>query len=109
MPTWFTNLTIGQILLFVGGLVLVVGLFAKVWKAIRPVWRGTGNFLEDWNGEPERPGVPAKPGVMERLRAIEQKVDGIDHELHPNSGQSLRDQVDSIRTELREHIAQQQG
>jgi hypothetical protein len=28
-------------------------------------------FLTDWNGTEERPGVPARPGVLERLARIE--------------------------------------
>ncbi|MFJ2863669.1 hypothetical protein [Kitasatospora sp. NPDC087314] len=46
-------------------------------------------FTEDWQGTPSRPGVPGRPGVMERL-------DRIEHELHPNSGLSLRDAVNRI-------------
>lgn len=109
MPAWFTNLNIGQILGFGLGLVVVVGLFVKIWKTVRPMWRNIREFFEDWKGEPERPGVPARAGVMERLHTIENKVSTIDHELHPNSGKSLRDKVDSIEEQLREHIAQQQG
>lgn len=116
MPSWFTSLTVGQILGWALGVLVVVVLFTKIWRTIRPVWRGVREFLEDWQGEPERAGVPARPGVMERLHTIETDVTGlktqvaaVDHELHPNSGKSLRDTVDSIQTELREHIAQQQG
>jgi hypothetical protein len=123
LPSWFTNLTVGGIVGWTLGVVVVVALFAKVWRAVRPVWKGIRDFLEDWRGEPERDGVPGREGVMKRLHTIEvdsaearakldeqgEKLDAIDHELHPNSGKSLRDEIDSISGQLAQHIAQQQG
>lgn len=50
-------------------------------------------FIEDWRGTVARPGVPARAGVMERL-------DGIEHQLKPNSGESLRDAVNRIEEQL---------
>lgn len=60
-------------------------------------------MVEDWTGEPARPGVPERPGVMVRLQVIEtnQEQQGaqireIWHEVHPNSGASMRDEVRRI-------------
>ncbi|MFD0496842.1 hypothetical protein [Streptomyces rhizosphaericus] len=33
---------------------------------------------------------------MQRLDAIEQQLAAVEHELHPNSGTSLRDAVDRV-------------
>lgn len=111
MPQWIANLNVGQVVLFVGGVLFVIGVFVKLWKAVRPVWVGVREFLEDWRGEPARPeaGVPERPGVMKRLATNEEQLAAIRHELYPNSGSSLRDRVDSIDSQLREHLAQQQG
>lgn len=54
-------------------------------------------FLEDWNGEPERPGVPARPGLLSRVRFIEA-------ELRPNGGGSLRDAVNRIEKHQHDHV-----
>lgn len=51
------------------------------------------NFMDDWGGEDARPGVVRRPGVMERLEWIE-------HQLKPNSGESLRDAVNRIEQQL---------
>jgi HAMP domain-containing protein len=49
-------------------------------------------FESDWNGEPARPGVPGRAGIMERVAAIE-------GELKPNGGGSLRDSVNRLERE----------
>lgn len=43
-----------------------------VW--VRKLMRRLDNLLEDWNGTEARPGVPRRPGVMERLERIEGDV-----------------------------------
>lgn len=96
-------------------LVVVLGALAAIG---RKVWRRVSQFLDDWNGEPPRRGVEARPGVMERMKALDdgnlhiiarvaaveeaerstaQRLRAIESELHPNGGGSLRDQVNVIR------------
>ena len=61
-----------------------------VWrKGIRPRLHRTRDFLDDWSGTPARPGVKARPGVMERLESIE-------GQLRPNGGTSMHDAVNRI-------------
>ncbi|WP_116200739.1 hypothetical protein [Amycolatopsis circi] len=85
----------------------------RVWTATRNAARGLrrlGHFADDWFGEPERNGSPARPGVIERIAAIEtdgaatrddvrdlvERVERVEHELRPNSGASLRDAIDRV-------------
>ncbi|MBI1757969.1 MAG: hypothetical protein HYR62_01855 [Actinobacteria bacterium] len=74
-----------QVLFDIAGSVgaAAVLFFATVtWRRLRRLWL----LLDDWHGEPPRPGVPARPGVMVRLASIEA-------ELYPNGGTSLKDLV----------------
>jgi hypothetical protein len=66
-------------------LVTLGGLLWSVFKYGRRIMQ----MVEDFNGEPERPGVPARPGVMTRLSAIEA-------EITPNHGGSIKDAVNRI-------------
>lgn len=93
--------------LFWGGVVsLVLGIGTGVWRVGRVLVRiakGLEQYLADWYGEPDRPGVPARPGVLVRLQKAEEGLVGIgerlerlEHEMQPNSGTSLRDAVDRV-------------
>lgn len=67
-----------------------------------PAVRKINHFIDDMTGEEARPGVKARPGILERL-------DNIEHELHPNSGGSMRDAIDLQGTKLNAHIAACKG
>ena len=74
--------------------ILGIGVLAaagvKGWKVIKRL----NHFLDDVMGEEERPGVPARPGLMERVMRVE-------HELFPNSGSSMRDQTNRIENTVK--------
>lgn len=67
-----------------------------IWRlllAVHRLFSKVDEFIDDWRGTDSRPGVPRRSGVMERL-------DNIEHELKPNSGESLRDAVNRIEDQL---------
>lgn len=89
---------------------------ALVWRAGRALLRlvrRLDDIADDWKGTQGRPGVPARPGLLERMTAIEERtgcmadcLDGIDRrvqriegEVLANGGASMRDAVD--RTDRR--------
>lgn len=81
-------------------IVTILGAWFAIAKFISPFfkrirkWMNTWeHFMEDWFGEEERPGVPKREGVMERLATL-------DHELKPNNGGSIKDAVDRIETSV---------
>ncbi|MFI0934558.1 hypothetical protein ACH4RG_22910 [Streptomyces sp. NPDC021019] len=84
------------VLLWAGALAGLSGLVAVLWRFLRSVgrtWERVDQFMDDWYGQPDRPGVAARPGVMERLGGIEQ-------ELYPDEGGSLRDAVDQVNRRM---------
>lgn len=103
MPEPTGHPTLDTLLVWAGVGTILLTLGAGLWRALRAAGRLAGrlvDFLDDWNGEPARPGVPARLGVMERVRGIESWMDGVRHELQPNSGASLRDAVDLANCRL---------
>ncbi|MFC8156304.1 hypothetical protein ACFUO0_20010 [Streptomyces cinereoruber] len=65
-------------------------------RSLRQFRRRMTHFFDDWFGVEGRPGVPERPGVMQRLSSLEEKAADIKHEVRPNSGLSLRDAVDRV-------------
>ena len=72
---------------------IVGGFFAFcarwAWRLLMRIVR----LVDDYFGEPARDGVPARPGVMLRLKSVEDSVQQIVRETTPNGGKSLRDTV----------------
>ncbi|MER6976248.1 hypothetical protein ABT317_04155 [Streptomyces carpinensis] len=87
-----------------GGAISVLGGVGTVaWRIVRASSHLGGRaaqFFDDWYGEEGRPGLPARPGVMERVAGIEDRLTRVEHELYPNSGGSLRDAVDLANSRL---------
>lgn len=82
-----------------GAIIAVLGLLAGAWRVVRRVLcvlRRVDQVVDDWQGTPPRPGVPARAGVMQRLATIEQTMGIVAHEVRPNGGSSLRDAVHRV-------------
>lgn len=95
-PDFIAEITIGHVLATVVFIVAAYMFLMYLRKLVKPIQ----DFLDDWNGTKPRPGVEAKPGVMERLQTLEDNTQTAVHELRPNSGKSLHDQVIKIRKSL---------
>lgn len=114
-----------EIVLFAAGTATLLAAGTGLAKLARALWRGAqrvSQLMDDWHGEPARPGVDPRPGVLERLGAIEDgqreakteaaqqrellaqqgellanltsRVRAMEKELHPNGGGTFRDRVD---------------
>lgn len=98
---------------------VVIIAFLKSGKFIKRII----HFFDDFLGEDERPGVPARPGfsermsrmegciekVNERLEVIEHRVAEINYELQPNSGHSAKDAINRIEKRINEIEAKLNG
>ena len=71
-----------QWLVIIGILVTVA---IRINKLIYPVWHKLEQMANDFAGEPERPGVPAKPGIMERIAKLEQLVEKLSDKIDERS------------------------
>jgi len=94
------------LVLSIAGAIVVVG---AAWVPIRNLFRLTAKvtrFIDEVVGEPAQFGRPARPGAIERMDRTERAVAEqaamlreIHHEVHPNSGLSMRDAVDRLEKE----------
>ena len=93
------------------GAITAIILFAgKLVKFIKKVI----HFLDDFIGEEERPGMPARPGLSERISKMEEcmgsvkgqmseikeDIDEIKIEMRPNSGTTIRDSLNRIEVKV---------
>lgn len=91
------------VLVWGGAFTILAGAGTAAWRGIRGtlhLGRRVEQFMDDWIGEEARPGVPGRPGVMQRVSGIEERLARVEHELYPNSGGSLRDAVDMANVRL---------
>lgn len=77
MIAWLQALTVGEVITAL----FALGALLGGTKWLGPILRDVTHFLRDWAGEPERPGVPAKPGVMEQIAQLRCDVEGIKNDL----------------------------
>lgn len=89
VQAFLEGLSVWTVIAWAAAVALAWGVVRKLW----PVVKKLADFLDDVAGEPARPGVPARAGLMERVQRIE-------HELFPNSGKSLRDQTNRMEQKL---------
>ena len=104
------RLSLFEILMMTGAtLAAVTGIIVFSMKIAKGLKRIV-HFLDDFNGEEARPGIPERLGMSARISQLEdcvsssrteleqlnKKVTFIEKELHPNHGTSMRDKVDRI-------------
>lgn len=96
----------GHILVWVGGATAVLAFLEALRRVVvspgRKMLKEVQQFLSDWKGEPERPGVPARPGFPEQIATLNAKMARVEY--HTGNGQepALRAMVGEALTLARE-------
>lgn len=80
----------------VTAVLILVGAAVAATRFVRRVV----HFLDDWQGEEERAGIPRRPGVIERLAIVEART----AQLTPNGGDHVADRLARIEQALQNHI-----
>lgn len=90
------------------GSIAFVGGTAWLVRKVRGFNYKFDEFMKDWNGTKARPGVPHKPGVMERLSLQDEALSKIDDrlgtvevEINFNGGKSMKDIVHRVDGNLK--------
>lgn len=90
--------TAGVIAVLSGGSIFVTWVTVKAW----PVIRRLNRFMDDVAGTPARPGVPASPGLMERVASLEDDVRIVKGEVKNSHRSNLREDLDGVAAGVRE-------
>ena len=98
IPEWLADITVGQIFFTLVG----IGALVAAWRVVSPLAKALKNFFDDWNGESERPGVPARKGVMATLKEHGDKIEKIESQVTPNHGSELKlsEELQGLRREV---------
>lgn len=91
------------------GIITIIGTLITVGRWTYRQFKSLECLLEDWHGEPARPGVPERLGVMERLDSIEKKVNSAAFNSRPNHGTSAYDEHTRLLNKIIERIDNEQG
>ena len=72
--TWTHSLCINTlfVVIAIGGAEEVIRRL--IGKPVARAWLKVDKFLDTWNGEPARDGLPARPGLVDRVIRIEYQV-----------------------------------
>jgi hypothetical protein len=74
-----TDLTVGQLIAVVATIGIIIGFI----RAVNPVMHRLNNLMDDWFGEQQRPGVPERKGVMQRLEDQDEVLASLRHKVEP--------------------------
>ncbi len=96
VPDVVQSWTVGSVLVVLAFVVAGLIMLLYIRKVFKPFLDSLRNFMDDWNGEPARPGRDKRSGVMERLERLEDGMTAVGYQLRANGGSSMYDAVKRI-------------
>lgn len=89
MHAWLADVDLVQLAATLAILGIIAVTIIKSWRPVRAVVR----FFDAMIGgeERDRDGHKLRPGILDRMTSLEQKVAEIHHEVHYNNGSSVKD------------------
>lgn len=88
----------------VAWLLFIGAVYGFMRKRLFPLLERMAQFMDDYYGVEERPGVPGRLGVMQRLANQDHTLNRIETNLLPNGGSSAIDKVVAGQTEIRDRV-----
>jgi len=87
---WFDGVTPGDIWAAVLALIMIGSVALTVVKVIHPLATKITRVLDLFLGRPAEQGIPAVPGVIERLDAQDAQIAAIQEQVTPNRGSTTK-------------------
>jgi len=92
--TELRELTVVELVALVATIVTIVGMLIGLFRFVVPLVRKLSDLTDDWQGEAARPGVPERPGVMERLARQDELLEDLTTRL--GGGESIPNQLHAL-------------
>ena len=70
------------LILWLGGGCVALAAISAVARGTYRMWKRLDAFLEDWNGEPARPGRDRSPSMPERMAGVEKRLIKLETAVH---------------------------
>lgn len=71
-----------NLVLQLGAIAVAVVAILALMRSVYRAWKRIDAFLEDWNGEPARPGREKRPSMPERVARVEDRLTQVETAIH---------------------------
>ena len=107
---WIAKLSVGEIILWVGGIVAFWSVVKKFGKPVKKFFDAFEALMRDWHGVPERRDASGqlieagKPGLLAQVETLRSQVQNSHSTNLREDMDVIRDSVLALSTQLTEHI-----
>lgn len=104
MPSWLPAVSADMVWAAVAALLAIGTVIFTVVRYVNPIAAKAVRVFDAFLGRPAEQGLPAKPGVIERLDRQDEKIAKIEAQVTPNHGSTnkLSEDVQEVKKGLAE-------